>query len=71
MFVTGLKVNEGLKSDPEDEPELGACCGFKEVGSEEKMNGAFGITEGAVVVPVNDEKTSAGQQTFKYKKIRF
>lgn len=66
-FVTGLKVNPvavGLKSEPEDEPVAGGGGGgFVGVEREENIKGAFGIAEGAVVVPNSDEKTSAGQQT--------
>lgn len=65
-FVTGLKVNPvavGLNSEPEEEPVEGRGGGLVGVESEEKTKGAFGMAEGAVVVPVSDEKTNAGQHT--------
>jgi hypothetical protein len=51
-FVTGLKNNP---------PDVEGVCGW--VGIEEKTKGAFGTDAGAVLVPDNEAKTSAGQHT--------
>lgn len=58
-FVTGLNVKTGELED-EGEEEGGDCCW---VTREEKTNGAFGIEAGAVLVPVSEANTKAGQQT--------
>lgn len=60
IFVTGLNV----KTEELEEEEVGLTggfCGCVEI--EEKTKGAFGIDDGAVVVPVKEAKTKAGQHT--------
>lgn len=64
VFVTGPNVNTGVPEDGgEGKVEEGGLGDWGCVTRDEKTKGAFGIDAGAVVVPVKEAKTKAGQQT--------